>query len=240
MDSGTLTNSDSSRMLQQKRLSIVILADGNYPAAEYPLSLLREADHVICCDASVLKLQNVSPSYIVGDMDTLPAEYKEIYKDIIVQSSCQETNDQTKAFSFALGLVPQDAEADIHILGNTGGREDHTLGNISLLMEYTSRCGEKIEPFGNMMHKGINVDIVTDYGVFTPHYNSFGKESRKGQQISIISFDNTLRIKSEGLVYPTDNAIFQFWWRGTLNESAGDRFSLEFSHPAPVILFTLY
>ena len=235
-----LTNTDSSRMLQQKRLSIVILADGNYPTAKYPLSLLRDADYIICCDASVLKLKDIAPNYIVGDMDTLPAEYKAQYRDIIVQSSCQETNDQTKAFSFALGLVPQGSVADIHILGNTGGREDHTLGNISLLMEYTSRMGKAVEPFGNMMHSGINVDIVTDYGVFTPHYNSFEKESRKGQQISIISFDNTLRIKSKGLVYPTDNATFQFWWSGTLNEAASDKFSLEFSHPAPVLLFSLY
>lgn len=240
MDSETLTNSDSFRMSKLKRLSIVILADGNYPAAEYPLSLLRNADYVICCDASVLKLKDVAPSYIVGDMDTLPAEYKEQYKEIIVQSSCQETNDQTKAFSFALGLVPQGGEADIHILGNTGGREDHTLGNISLLMEYTSRMGKEVEPFGNPMHSGINVDIVTDYGIFTPHYNSFEKESRKGQQISIISFDNSLRIKSKGLVYPTDNATFQFWWSGTLNEAADEKFYLEFSHPAPVLLFTLY
>lgn len=239
MASETLTSSNSFRMIG-KRLSIAILADGNYPTAEYPLSLLKEADYLICCDASVLKLKGIAPHYIVGDMDTLPAKYKELYKDIIVQSSCQETNDQTKAFSFALGLVPPGEEADIHILGNTGGREDHTLGNISLLMEYTSRTGMPIEPFGNMMHNGISVDIVTDHGVFTPHYNSFEKESRKGQQISIISFDNTLRIKSEGLVYPTDNAIFQFWWRGTLNESAGNSFRLEFSHPAPVILFTLY
>ena len=133
--------------MQQKTLSIVILADGNYPTATYPLQLLKEADYVVCCDASVLKLQGISPSYIVGDMDTLSAGNAEKYKDIIHKSSCQETNDQTKAFSFALGLVPEGCCADIHILGTTGGREDHTLGNISLLMEYTKNTGRKIAPF---------------------------------------------------------------------------------------------
>lgn len=226
--------------MSDKRCSIVILADGNYPTAEYPLSLLHNADYVVCCDASVLKLSNVVPNYIVGDMDTLPAQYKELYKDIIIQSDCQETNDQTKAFSFALGLVPDGCNAKIHILGTTGGREDHTLGNISLLMEYTKNVGKEIAPFYNLMQPQIYVDIVTDHGIFTSHFNSFTKKCRPGQQVSIISFDNTLKIKSTGLLYPTDNAIFEFWWSGTLNEASGESFSLEFNHKAPVLLFMLY
>ena len=226
--------------MNREKKSIVILADGNYPVATYPLELLQKADFIICCDASVLKLKGVAPHYIVGDMDTLGAEYTEKYKDIIRKSNCQETNDQTKAFSCALGLGPPGTEADIHILGTTGGREDHTLGNISLLMEYTKNRGNAIAPFNNIMHEGINVDIVTDNGIFTPHYNSFEKGCRAGQQISIISFDNTIRIKSTGLRYPTDNATFEFWWSGTLNEAVGESFSLDFSHSAPVLLFMLY
>ena len=223
--------------MPSKKLNITILADGNYPASGYPLQLLHKADIIICCDASVLKLNGIVPDYIVGDMDTLPPEFKEKYRDIIIESGCQETNDQTKAFSFALGLVPAGEEAEIHILGATGGREDHTLGNISLIMEYTKNRGKRIAPFNNLMHNGIYVDIVTDYGTFTPHYSSFSSRCFPGQQISIFSFDNTLRIKSTGLLYPTDNAIFEFWWRGTLNETAGNEFTLEFSHNAPVLLF---
>ncbi len=221
-------------------MKIAILADGNYPAAEYPLELLHSADILICCDASVLKLDGREPDYIVGDMDTLPAEHKARYSSIIHKSSCQETNDQTKAFSYALGLVPEGTEADIHILGATGGREDHTLGNISLLMEYTSSLGKEIAPFNNMMHSGINVDIVTDHGIFTPHFDTFTAKSYSGQQISIISFDNTLRIKSAGLAYPTDNVKFDLWWKGTLNEATGDCFTLEFNHKAPLLLFSQY
>ena len=226
--------------MQPQEISIVILADGNYPTAPYPLQRLQEADFVVCCDASVLKLQGIAPNYIVGDMDTLSAEHAEKYSNIIYKSSCQETNDQTKAFSFALGLVPNGCNASIHILGATGGREDHTLGNISLLMEYTKNTGKEIAPFNNLMRDGIYVDIVTDHGIFTPHFGSFTKECRVGQQVSIISFDNTLKIKSEGLKYPTGNAVFEFWWSGTLNETTGESFSLEFSHNAPVLLFMLY
>lgn len=222
------------------RQSIVILADGTYPTAEYPLSLLHNADTIICCDASLLKLKGVKADYIVGDMDTLPETYQEKFKDIIHKSSCQETNDQTKAFSFALGLVPEGCGADIHILGATGGREDHTLGNLSLLMEYTRNCGNRQEPFGNLMHPGISADIVTDNGIFTPHFNSFEIDCKPGEQVSIFSFDSTIQIKSTGLLYPTDDVLFDLWWKASLNETVGEKFSLEFSHSAPVLLFRAF
>ena len=217
--------------MQQKSLSIVILADGNYPTASYPLQLLKEADYVVCCDASVLKLQGISPSYIVGDMDTLSAGNAEKYKDIIHKSSCQETNDQTKAFSFALGLVPEGCSADIHILGTTGGREDHTLGNISLLAEYTREL--EYLPFEPA------IEIVTDYGVFNSYSDSCTVESAPGEQVSIFAFDPTLKIKSAGLKYPTDSVTFDLWWKATLNESLSNKFSLELSHPSRILIFRL-
>jgi thiamine pyrophosphokinase len=227
---------------EMKKIDAVILANGDYPSAPMPLKVLQEAPYVVCCDggANEYIAQGYLPDVIIGDGDSLRLENRIKYASLIQHNPDQETNDQTKAFSFALGLVPPGTEADIHILGTTGGREEHSLGNISLLMEYTKNRGYAIAPFNNIIHEGINVDIVTDNGIFTPHYNSFEKGCRAGQQVSTNSFDNTIRIKSAGLRYPTDNATFEFWWSGTLNEAVGESFSLEFSHSAPVLLFMLY
>lgn len=223
-----------------EKQSIVILADGDYPTAQYPLEILAGADTLICCDASVLKLQGREPDYIVGDMDTLGSHEQQKYNNIIHKCSCQETNDLTKAFSFALGLIPQGSIGKIHILGATGGREDHTLGNISLLLEYTKNYGNSIAPFGNLMHNGISVDIITDNGIFTPHHNSFEMNCKKGDQISIFAFDSTIQIESKGLLYPLDNVVFDLWWKATLNECSSDKFTLTFSHSAPVLLFRAF
>ncbi len=221
-------------------MEIVILADGDFPFAEYPLQKLENADKIICCDDSVVKLlkyrKGIEPDYIVGDMDTLEASYRERYKDIIHYSGCQETNDQTKAYSFALGLIPEGEPGRIHILGATGKREDHTLGNISLLMDYAVK-GALIAPFGNKVRDDITVNMITDHGIFTPRFNSFTATSVKGQQISIFPFDNSLRIKSSGLLYPTEKVIFDLWWKASLNECTGSQYTLEFSHPARVLLF---
>lgn len=226
-----------------KKNNIVILADGSFPKASYPLSLLHKADIIICCDGAILKLlkyTNLHADYIVGDMDTLDEENKRKFHDIIIHNPDQETNDQTKAFRFALTLNP----AHISILGATGGREDHTLGNISLLAEYS----QELENLGNIasdykmscseeLLSRPSVEIVTDYGTFNSYSGSCTIESAAGEQISIFAFDPTLKIKSAGLKYPTDHVIFDFWWKATLNEACADKFSLELSHPSRILVF---
>ena len=209
---------------------VVILADGNFPQTAYPLSLLHKADVIICCDGAIVKLlkyTNLQANYIVGDMDTLDQENKIRFKDIIHHNPDQETNDQTKAFHFALTLAP----TRISILGATGGREDHTLGNISLLADYTRELEHlPFEPA---------IEIVTDYGVFNSYSDSCTIESAPGQQVSIFAFDPTLKIKSAGLKYPTDSVTFDLWWKATLNESLSNTFSLELSHPSRILVFRL-
>jgi len=56
------------------------------------------------------------------------------------------------------------------IVGATGKREDHTLGNISLLADYM---------------KTAKVVMVTDYGIFTPMQGITEFTSHKGQQVSL-------------------------------------------------------
>lgn len=224
-------------------MEIVILSDGDFPFAAPPLAALERADKIICCDGAVRKLLAYKPDwipdYIVGDMDTLDAESCEQFKGIIHSNQCVETNDQTKAFSFALGLIPENENARIHILGATGKREDHTLGNISLLMDYALE-NTTIEPFGNRTRPGVTVDILTDYGIFVPRFNTFTASGTPGQQISIFSFDQTLTIRSGGLLYPTDQVVFDLWWKASLNECTGERYTLTFSHPARVLIFENY
>lgn len=201
---------------------IAIVADGCFPTTEYPLSLLHKANTIICCDNSVIKLMQhttLMPDFIVGDIDTMSPGNRLRFKDIIREFPDQQTNDLTKAFRFALTLNPD----MIHILGATGNREDHTLGNISLLAGYAAEFG--------------NIEMVTDYGIFTAHSNTCTIECTPRQQVSIFAFDPTLKIKSEGLRYPTDNVVFDSWWKATLNQACSTEFTLSLSHPAMILVF---
>ena len=206
---------------------IVIICDGKFPTTEYPRYLIRSADFIICCDGALRKfIRNAKaifgedrlPDLVIGDMDTLPATMQKKYADIIIKETEQDHNDQTKAVRWALNnLKGIDC---IHILGATGGRADHTIGNTSLLMEYT-----RMFDLGD-----ISIEMVSDDGTIFPVNDTIEFECGPGRSISIFTPDNSLKIRSEGLMYPTEGVVFDNWWKATLNKTVQDKVRLELSH----------
>jgi thiamine pyrophosphokinase len=189
----------------------VIIADGSFPEHKIPLEYLKNADRIICCDGSAGNLINAGflPDAIVGDMDSLDKDVARRFAGRLFPDESQDTNDLTKAVDWCFKMNYD----DIVILGATGKREDHTIGNISLLAEYI---------------KTIKVKMVTDTGIFLPFLKSCTVSSFPGQQISIFSIDPGNEITSAGLKYPLNKIKISNWWVATLNESLGDSFSLEF------------
>ncbi len=177
----------------------VIVADGQFPNHAVPLEVLRRARHVVCCDGAIIHVP--SAEVVIGDGDSVPPAYH----DRLIQIEEQEDNDLTKATRYCL----RQGWSKIAYLGCTGKREDHTLGNISLLMRYFRKMG-------------VSGIMFTDYGVFTPAYGEHVFQSRKGQQVSIFNF-NCQRLKSEGLRW--NSYAYNEWWQGSLNEALGDSFS---------------
>ena len=213
--------------------SIVILCDGEFPRKAYPLYLLDQADAVVCCDGAVLKYLRYTrrrfgeerlPEAVVGDLDTLPKTWQERLSKLIVHESEQDDNDQTKAMRYVLGRHPDVTE--IHILGATGRREDHTLGNLGLLMEYTRMFDLR----------KVRLEAVSDYSTAFPLTDSCELHVGKGRRVSLFSPDNTLTIRSEGLQWPTDGVVFDHWWPATLNRAVEDVVKLTFSHSSRALV----
>ena len=191
-----------------KEIDAVILANGDYPSASTPLQILKEASYVVCCDGGANEhiAKGYLPNIIIGDGDSLSEENRIKHASLIHHNPDQETNDQTKAVQYLLS----NGKKRIAIVGATGKREDHTIGNISLLMEY--------------MRMGAEVRSYTDYGVFIPCKDTFSLECRKGQQVSIFNF-TAKGLKEKGLAYPIYD--FTTWWQGTLNTCTDTSFTIE-------------
>ena len=192
-----------------QKFETVILADGGFPEHEIPLSLLTHARRIICCDGAAGKLLMFgrAPDFIVGDLDSLSEGLKQRFASILFHNPEQESNDLTKSVQFCI----EQGWDKISILGATGKREDHTLGNLSLLADY-----------GRMAQ----VQLLTDYGVFNPQYHSAVYESYRGQQVSIFSLSPPTLLTTQNLVYPIENRNLTAWWQGTLNEAAGETFGI--------------
>ena len=192
--------------------TIAILAAGDFPRKASVLRLLDEADMIICCDSAAESLvaSGREPSLIVGDLDSVSADLKERFASRLRRFDGQDDNDLTKAFHVAMEFQP----AAIQILGATGRREDHTLGNISLLADY-----QKEAPL-------CKIDMVSDYGRFTAAFGQRTFPCVPGQEISIFAFDPSLRMPAAGLEYPLDGVVFNSLWKATLNRAAGSEFTL--------------
>lgn len=189
----------------------VIVADGSFPTHEIPLQYLRNAERIICCDGSAAAVVQAGliPDAIVGDMDSLGTDLAFRFADRIYTIDEQETNDLTKA----VGWCVKQGYGDLVITGATGKREDHTIGNVSLLSEYID---------------SVNVLMVTDTGFFIPVTKSITIPSFTGQQVSVFSIECSTEITSGGLKYPLQKTRLTNWWQATLNESVADYFRLEF------------
>ena len=203
------------------------------------------------------------PDVVIGDMDSLSKPLRRAYADLIVHETEQDHNDQTKAVRYILGHYPDVSE--IHILGATGLRADRTIGNLSLLMEYPRMFGDvsnlRADGFGKtnlvsapaspargpvrtarLPHPSatpvsdVSIDIVSDYGTAFALLDSTELHVGAGRRISIFSPDNSLRIRSEGLQWPTDDVVFDNWWKATLNRTSADIVRLTFSHPSRALV----
>ena len=116
------------------KVEAVVLANGEYPTAPLPLQILADAPYVVCCDGGADEYirNGHTPNLIIGDGDSISEENRKKYGHLLHRIAEQETNDQTKAVNYLLSQ----GKRRIAIVGATGKREDHTLGNISLLMDY--------------------------------------------------------------------------------------------------------
>ncbi len=189
-------------------ISTVIIANGQFPTHPIPLSCIERANYIICSDGAANEFikNGGNPNAIVGDCDSISKENRELYSNIIFPVKDQETNDLTKSVQFCVerGLK------EIVIVGGTGKREDHTLGNISLLADYISIA---------------KVVMVTNWGVFTPIISTTEFKSYKGEKISIFSIDQ-VKLKTENLKYPLNDRILTNWWQGSLNVSIANSFKI--------------
>ncbi len=201
-------------------ISAVIIANGRFPQHPYPLSCIAKADYIVCSDgaANDFIAGGGMPDAIVGDCDSISEVNRTLFAGIIHPDPDQETNDLTKSVLFCV----RKGIREITIVGGTGKREDHTLGNISLLAEYMDRA---------------KVRMVTNYGIFTPIRTATRFDSFRGQQVSLFAIGPEA-VTTLNLRYPLVKKTLTNWWQGTLNECLGDTFTVETS--GRMIVFQVY
>lgn len=218
-------------------MNVTIIANGLFPERADVLECIGRASWTVCCDGGWHKYQQWARRQpaaatrrvsVVGDGDSLgPCWQEQAAAAEHVHIAEQDDNDLTKAVRHVMQTEGEKVE-QIDILGATGLREDHTLGNISLLAYYAT------------IYPSVRFRMLSDYGIMLPMQGHARFESHAGQQISIFSLSPQTPVSVEGLRYPICNRRIEWWWEATLNEALGDHFDVSgglliiyLKHPTP-------
>lgn len=179
-----------------KRLN-VILAAGAFPKkGGEARRILDAAARVVCCDSAADAYRRNcgrEPFAVVGDCDSVRGRFRNV-----VRVDEQDTNDLAKAVRFCR----EKGIGDLVILGATGKRDDHSIGNVFRALDF-------------------GVDVVTDYGRFTALEGSKTYRVKPRAGVSVFAPDPGTRMTSKGLEWPLDGVKFENLYCATLNRAVG-------------------
>lgn len=116
----------------------LILANGHAPSKSLLNRHLADADVFVCADggANAAAKLGVVPDLIIGDLDSiLPGTVKRFSGVTARRIADQNSTDLEKALTWA----QKNGYKSIRVLGATGGRLDHTVGNLSALVKFSRK-----------------------------------------------------------------------------------------------------
>lgn len=198
-------------------MKTLIISGGNIEV-DFALEILKKPfEHIIGVDGG-LKFcyeQKVVPTRIVGDFDTLSPEILKWYKEntSIPVRQLNPVKDATDT-QVAIELAMELGSSQITILGGTGTRLDHVLGNIQAL--YLA------------FQKGVECCILDTHNrirLIEKEY-TLKKEEQYGKYFSLIPLTTEVRgVMITGAKYPLHEYTFSVLGTGSLgvsNEIAAD------------------
>lgn len=154
-------------------------------------------DYIICADHGLVAAHSlgITPNAIVGDFDSTDVSVLDQYKhnsDIFIRTY-QPEKDYTDT-EIALDMAIEVKSTEITLLGATGSRIDHMLGNIGLLIKcLKENITAHIVDKNNKLYV-INMETILK------------KDNMYGDYVSLIPMtDEVLGVSLQGFKYPLNN-----------------------------------
>ena len=183
---------------------------------------IKPDDFVICADGGynyAVKF-NITPDCIIGDMDSVKTDISG--KETVVYPREKDYTDG----ELAVRLAIEKGFGNIVLLGMTGSRLDHTIGNIFLLRMI---CKSGLSGF---LADRKNTVYYTD--------GSISLSSVKGKTISLMPLGgDLLNVSNNGLYYPLRGETLLFGsTRGISNVAVSDDIKISFDSGEAAVIVT--
>lgn len=174
-------------------LNALIVSGGNAPSEKLLKKYASMCDFIIGADKGneCLIKYNVIPQLSLGDFDSIRKEVLEIiYSKNIEVKKFPPEKDYTDTEIAVMEALKKGADK-IYLLGGTGTRIDHTLGNIGLILTTNQ--------------KGANLIIVDDNNLVYLAYNNMTLHGEYGDNISFHALSDTVKnFRIKGAKYNLD------------------------------------
>lgn len=213
----------------------LVICNGEPPSKELATKLARTAHIIVAADggANVARKLGIQPDIIIGDLDSIESQTKSYFSSQVkrlkplrdpsgvliprpegrgytrfIRVSRQDNTDLEKALDFLVGRKIKRAT----ILAATGKRLDHTLGNLSVIWNYTS---------------SIDLSFVGDGWFAIPVSKQKEVAAKVGTTVSLLPFGTCSGITLKGLQYPLTNASMNVGEIGVSNVITQTPFTIE-------------
>ena len=199
--------------MTQKRYSfndpVIVIANGSFPSHPIAKNYLNKSGTIICTDGAADKLidSGKNPDIIIGDFDSTSIKGKDRTGEWI-ETPDQNKTDLEKTFEWCI----MNNIKKIVLLGSSGKREDHTIGNLFTLAKY---------------HDEIQCEIITNHAKIICVSGENYIFADTNQNISIIATEPIERITLDGLQYNIKNESLLPSTRAISNKAISDKFYLE-------------
>lgn len=179
----------------------LVIANGE-PPSQALLEELAEGVFVVAADggADVALGLGVKPDAVVGDLDSLSGKARTtLGEEHLHQSEDFESTDLEKAIAFAL----ERGATAIDIVGVGGGRADHALANLSVLVTFAGRADIRV------VDEEFEISLVAGEASF---------EAPAGTVVSLVAMGECRGVTTTNLRWPLMDATLPFGSRGIHNE----------------------
>ena len=183
-------------------MKAVILCNGEPPSDATLARHLPGSGLIICTDGATgwVHARGVTPHVVIGDMDSGPPSDGAEVIDAGPHDQ-QENTDAEKALLLAL----ERGATQIVILGATGRRLDHTLGNVSLVARYHDRA---------------EILLADDYSELRVVSGRYSLPAGADSVISLLALTPDATLDTTGLKWPLHGPL-EAGTRGLSNAAVG-------------------
>jgi thiamine pyrophosphokinase len=197
-------NGDSTILKSNNQAQALVLANGAVPSRQLLQRALRRAQLFVCADGganSAFKMR-VTPDLIIGDFDSIHAKTLQAFRTVQMKKiKEQNSTDLEKSLTELINR----SITQITVLGATGGRFDHAIGNLSALAKFSDKA---------------HITFLDDNGVYRHVGRRIELEMPKGTTISLIPLSKCSGIVTTGLKWNLTNESLELGVRESTSNAA--------------------